>query len=482
MALAEFMDAVASNTARLRDREMARTKQHTATLQEAWRLAGEVYVESVGAVVDVFNNETEFFYIPEILPTRDNLLSTQRDFRRAFYVRVAAQLPSRSRVLVIGCGGDTAPIEAFQLAGHEVIATDFNQEIVDAMQRRVDTPTFACDLVHLDEVLPEPVDVVFGNSTLGYVAPSKLRKVVSNVSGGSRLGGVFTFDLTPHPHYFYMATDKRAQTVANESSPDPADLLAFVERLGVAKGIAAMAAYHAARTLAVGGALLAILRREFEASGARCATFAYDIVNGRGGKHPSLSLRVSRGFETLLQPVVPERAYGEPRDLIREDREGGSMLVLPYIDRGMGEALARRLGVHRSWRDDAWLVGDYLRKHQPGREAVREARAAVQADIDPELYATRISRFVDGQDYTPPPRPRFAVLRDQYLRKMYLAGDANVDQETVDRAIDAAYAGHDGPVEPVSKRPAPAKAIAVPGRNDQCPCGSGKKYKKCHGA
>jgi uncharacterized protein len=21
-----------------------------------------------------------------------------------------------------------------------------------------------------------------------------------------------------------------------------------------------------------------------------------------------------------------------------------------------------------------------------------------------------------------------------------------------------------------------------PGRNDQCPCGSGKKYKKCHGA
>jgi uncharacterized protein len=23
---------------------------------------------------------------------------------------------------------------------------------------------------------------------------------------------------------------------------------------------------------------------------------------------------------------------------------------------------------------------------------------------------------------------------------------------------------------------------AEPGRNDPCPCGSGKKYKKCHGA
>jgi hypothetical protein len=24
--------------------------------------------------------------------------------------------------------------------------------------------------------------------------------------------------------------------------------------------------------------------------------------------------------------------------------------------------------------------------------------------------------------------------------------------------------------------------MTTPGRNDPCPCGSGKKYKKCHGA
>ena len=28
----------------------------------------------------------------------------------------------------------------------------------------------------------------------------------------------------------------------------------------------------------------------------------------------------------------------------------------------------------------------------------------------------------------------------------------------------------------------PIKADGVPGRNDPCPCGSGKKYKKCCGA
>jgi preprotein translocase subunit SecA len=33
-----------------------------------------------------------------------------------------------------------------------------------------------------------------------------------------------------------------------------------------------------------------------------------------------------------------------------------------------------------------------------------------------------------------------------------------------------------------AEAPKPAKAGAKVGRNDPCPCGSGKKYKKCHGA
>jgi SEC-C motif domain protein len=28
----------------------------------------------------------------------------------------------------------------------------------------------------------------------------------------------------------------------------------------------------------------------------------------------------------------------------------------------------------------------------------------------------------------------------------------------------------------------PARRAVTPGRNDPCPCGSGKKFKKCHGA
>ena len=37
-------------------------------------------------------------------------------------------------------------------------------------------------------------------------------------------------------------------------------------------------------------------------------------------------------------------------------------------------------------------------------------------------------------------------------------------------------------VEKLLNPPKPVKAIAMPGRNEPCPCGSGKKYKKCCGA
>ncbi|MGC0777789.1 MAG: SEC-C metal-binding domain-containing protein, partial [Candidatus Acidiferrum sp.] len=33
-----------------------------------------------------------------------------------------------------------------------------------------------------------------------------------------------------------------------------------------------------------------------------------------------------------------------------------------------------------------------------------------------------------------------------------------------------------------AEAPKPVRAGAKVGRNEPCPCGSGKKYKKCHGA
>jgi len=63
-------------------------------------------------------------------------------------------------------------------------------------------------------------------------------------------------------------------------------------------------------------------------------------------------------------------------------------------------------------------------------------------------------------------------------------GPASVSNERIDALAAAIWAVYSlrqlwrslGPrVDPVRKAP-------EPGRNDPCPCGSGKKYKKCHGA
>jgi uncharacterized protein len=63
-------------------------------------------------------------------------------------------------------------------------------------------------------------------------------------------------------------------------------------------------------------------------------------------------------------------------------------------------------------------------------------------------------------------------------------GPPSVSEQRLDAFGAAIWAVYDlrqlwqslGPrVETVRKQPAP-------GRNDPCPCGSGKKYKKCHGA
>src|SRR5690606_26383073 len=67
--------------------------------------------------------------------------------------------------------------------------------------------------------------------------------------------------------------------------------------------------------------------------------------------------------------------------------------------------------------------------------------------------------------------------------------DANADAERLKRVMEErarqaveGRAGADGaPQKPAEQKPVVREGPRV-GRNDPCPCGSGKKYKKCHGA
>ncbi|MCB9562921.1 MAG: SEC-C domain-containing protein [Kofleriaceae bacterium] len=61
------------------------------------------------------------------------------------------------------------------------------------------------------------------------------------------------------------------------------------------------------------------------------------------------------------------------------------------------------------------------------------------------------------------------------------------DLRPVEAALDLALCPDDGGPRPLcdavdAQLRAATAAAAPPGRNDPCPCGSGKKYKRCHGA
>jgi preprotein translocase subunit SecA len=85
-----------------------------------------------------------------------------------------------------------------------------------------------------------------------------------------------------------------------------------------------------------------------------------------------------------------------------------------------------------------------------------------------------------------------AGIKSAFVQRVMRAQvrDANEDAERIERAMQArakqaveGRGGEDGQVVP---KAAEQKTIVregpKTGRNDPCPCGSGKKYKKCHGA
>jgi len=94
-----------------------------------------------------------------------------------------------------------------------------------------------------------------------------------------------------------------------------------------------------------------------------------------------------------------------------------------------------------------------------------------------------------------PPQPPPVIIEtgpsldgDQGGSVMTQAIPTGVDGERAQRAVAAATGMKAAPRNLSTNQPMDggggartAVATKKPGRNEQCPCGSGKKYKKCHG-
>jgi preprotein translocase subunit SecA len=78
------------------------------------------------------------------------------------------------------------------------------------------------------------------------------------------------------------------------------------------------------------------------------------------------------------------------------------------------------------------------------------------------------------------PRPRRIVESHDAVAAFGSGGDGGGEPQAGEgRARGGAPAGRAGGAEP-APRPAQVRSVPRAGRNDPCPCGSGKKYKRCH--
>ncbi|MDQ6639208.1 MAG: SEC-C metal-binding domain-containing protein, partial [Pseudomonadota bacterium] len=154
------------------------------------------------------------------------------------------------------------------------------------------------------------------------------------------------------------------------------------------------------------------------------------------------------------------------------------MILLQSIDQHWREHLAAldylRQGIH---------LRGYAQKN-PKQEYKREAFELFSQMLDiVKMDVTRILMSVRIQSEEEVREAALAIEeRAEHIGNVTYThpnDDGSVSEERGDTAAQAAQAA----MGAVAAAMASSRAGAVPkvGRNDPCPCGSGKKYKQCHG-
>ena len=153
-------------------------------------------------------------------------------------------------------------------------------------------------------------------------------------------------------------------------------------------------------------------------------------------------------------------------------------IMLNVLDQGWKEHLGRmdylRQGIH---------LRGYAQK-QPKQEYKKEAFELFSSMLErvKSEVVTLLSRVrIRSEEEVAALEAQERAMAEAQARQMQFqhqdAGGYSADEEAEQAQLAAAQGGY------VQSGPMPAHRDAPKvGRNDPCPCGSGKKFKKCHGA
>jgi hypothetical protein len=190
---------------------------------------------------------------------------------------------------------------------------------------------------------------------------------------------------------------------------------------------------------------------------------AFTRLDQRGDRRAmnKLAQRLQREQPFLLQYAAQVRT--EHGDAVGEAAVFYATLVWAMFDRGHEATLAR-------------LTQDNLAKAEA---VVVEAIAAVEGIADKPVHERIAPALAARQPHL---YAKLSELLEEDVREAAMTPEtAAIIFKPVQVVLEALDASLEG------RRPGEAQGTIVHeqpkvGRNDTCPCGSGKKYKKCHGA
>ncbi|GAC1540923.1 MAG: UPF0149 family protein YecA [Ramlibacter sp.] len=168
---------------------------------------------------------------------------------------------------------------------------------------------------------------------------------------------------------------------------------------------------------------------------------------------------IATALDADVETLDDERAYqpevldtrGALLALPEAQRAAASLAELPSFAQGWAEGFLAGVG---SWRDD-WAPP----RDADGATMLQESLAAIEHLAGPDTGQPVLNMHTEG-------------------------GPPSVSDARIDAFGEALWGVYDLRQlwKSIGPRLVALRRAPEPGRNDPCPCGSGKKYKKCHGA
>ena len=205
--------------------------------------------------------------------------------------------------------------------------------------------------------------------------------------------------------------------------------------------------------------MMDVYNRRMETMRAKVAPFIKDLYEKQGSMYQNLALPISDGRKVLQLSVELKKAYeNEGREIARRLSQN---IILYQIDEHWKEHLREMDDLRQSVQNAAYEQKDPLVVY---KLESYNLFASMLDKLNQDVLSFLLRAFIPLSDRNEQPRQVARQVRPNVpdmnqMRAQHENLSTNGEQKTN----------------------APVKVGVKIGRNDPCPCGSGKKYKNCHG-